>query len=131
ANCGPVADGCGGTVQCIPPGDGSASCPAGQSCGGGGTPSVCGGGPACVPKTCADPSIASLCGQQADGCGGVVAAPCVTCTGVQTCGGGGVANQCGGTAACVALTQAQACALPDGGAMNCGGMADGCGNFLG
>jgi hypothetical protein len=34
-NCGPVGDGCGGLLQC-------GSCPAGQICGGGGTPSVCG-----------------------------------------------------------------------------------------
>jgi hypothetical protein len=36
ANCGPVADGCGGLLDCGP-------CPAGQSCGGGGVPSQCGG----------------------------------------------------------------------------------------
>ena len=35
ANCGPVGDGCGALLQC-------GTCPTGQSCGGGGTPSVCG-----------------------------------------------------------------------------------------
>jgi hypothetical protein len=34
-NCGPAGDGCGGLLQC-------GSCPSGQICGGGGTPSVCG-----------------------------------------------------------------------------------------
>jgi hypothetical protein len=124
ATCGQVADGCGGlTAVC-------GTCSGGDSCGGGGVPSQCGGAVACVPKTCADPSISALCGQQADGCGGVVATPCVTCNAPQTCGGGGTPNQCGGTAACVPFTTSQACALPDGGAMNCGVMADGCGNLL-
>src|SRR5262245_37792674 len=45
ANCGPIADGCGGILDC-------GMCPMGQSCGGGGTPSVC-GSPPCTPKTCA------------------------------------------------------------------------------
>jgi hypothetical protein len=98
ATCGQVADGCGGlTAVC-------GTCSGGDSCGGGGVPSQCGGAVACVPKTCADPSISALCGQQADGCGGVVATPCVTCNAPQTCGGGGTPNQCGGTAACVPFT---------------------------
>jgi hypothetical protein len=37
ANCGPVADGCGGLLDC-------GVCNNGDTCGGGGTPSVCGGG---------------------------------------------------------------------------------------
>jgi hypothetical protein len=37
ANCGKVADGCGGLLDC-------GSCPTGQTCGGGGTANVCGGG---------------------------------------------------------------------------------------
>lgn len=37
AQCGDVADGCGGIVHCPP-------CLAPQTCGGGGTPNVCGGG---------------------------------------------------------------------------------------
>ncbi|MCC6522927.1 MAG: hypothetical protein IT373_09720 [Polyangiaceae bacterium] len=34
-NCGPAGDGCGGTLDC-------GTCPAPQTCGGGGTPGVCG-----------------------------------------------------------------------------------------
>src|SRR5262249_25522951 len=44
--CGMVGDGCGGMLDC------GSSCPAGQTCGGGGTPNVC--GPNCTPKTCMD-----------------------------------------------------------------------------
>jgi hypothetical protein len=124
-SCGQGTDGCGNII----PSCGTCTAP-GESCGGGGVPSQCGGGAACVPKTCADPSIANLCGQQADGCGGVVATPCVTCNAPQTCGGGGTPNECGGSAACVPLTTSQACVLPDGGTMNCGVMADGCGDLL-
>ena len=123
ANCGPVADGCGNIIQC-------GTCASGQSCGGGGTPSVCGGGPVCVPKTCSDPSVSSLCGQQPDGCGGLIAAPCVTCTGQETCGGGGTANKCGGAAACIPTTAAKACLTANGIPMNCGSMPDGCGNLI-
>jgi hypothetical protein len=84
-----------------------------------------------VPKTCADPSVATLCGQQSDGCGGLIAAPCVTCTGTQTCGGGGTPNQCGGAAGCVPATAAALCVAPDGGlAPNCGVFADGCGGTV-
>ena len=36
-NCGMVSDGCGGTLDC-------GTCSGGQTCGGGGTPNVCGGG---------------------------------------------------------------------------------------
>ena len=125
ANCGPVADGCGGIIQSC--GD----CGLGASCGGGGTPSVCGGGPVCVPKTCADPSVATLCGQQSDGCGGLIAQPCVPCTGLTTCGGGGTANACGGTKACVPLTPTAACIVPlTTTPMNCGTMGDGCGGSV-
>jgi hypothetical protein len=37
ANCGQVADGCGGVLSC-------GNCIAPQTCGGGGTANVCGGG---------------------------------------------------------------------------------------
>ena len=126
ANCGPVADGCGGLLAC-------GVCGTGESCGGGGTPSVCGGAVTCTPKTCADPSVATLCGQQADGCGGLIPAPCVTCTGTTTCGGGspGTPNVCGGTAACIPTTATAACVVPGTAKpMNCGVMADGCGALV-
>src|SRR5262245_14213122 len=68
-NCGPVADGCLGIVQC-------GTCPTGTICGGSGQPSVC-GAPPCSPKTCADQDIA--CGPAGDGCGQLL--DCGTCTG--------------------------------------------------
>jgi hypothetical protein len=37
-NCGTISDGCGSTINC------GSSCSSGQSCGGGGTPNVCGSG---------------------------------------------------------------------------------------
>ncbi|MGZ3423202.1 MAG: hypothetical protein ACXWUG_30845, partial [Polyangiales bacterium] len=54
ANCGPVADGCGGILDC-------GKCTAPEACGGGGKANVCGGGGGpCVPKTCAD--VGADCG---------------------------------------------------------------------
>src|SRR5438067_1774060 len=67
------------------------------TCGGGGTPSVCGhggmpdGGTGCVPRTCA--AARANCGPVADGCGGAL--DCGTCSGLDTCGGGGVPSVCG------------------------------------
>ncbi len=116
ANCGPVADGCGGLLQC---GD----CPAPSTCGGGGgLPSVCGGTAACIPATCT--TLHVNCGEQGDGCGGTF--DCGKCTAPETCGGGGdagAASVCGGSAACIPIT-----ACPAG--MNCGAVADGCGNLV-
>jgi len=131
ANCGPVSDGCGGlTADC-------GTCAAGQVCGGGGTPSVCGttvgDGGGCVARTCADyPGV--NCGVQADGCGGLTAS-CGTCMAPESCGGGGVANKCGVTfvpadggkldgGKCVPKT----CADYPG--ANCGYVADGCGEVV-
>ncbi len=123
ANCGPVADLCNGILQC-------GSCGTGESCGGGGTHNVCGGLPPCVPKTCSDPSLANRCGPQLDGCGNVLPAPCVTCTGKETCGGGadggGTPNVCGGSSACIPFTAATACVSASGGAITCGVVGDGC-----
>ena len=87
-NCGPVADGCGGLLQC-------GTCPGGQVCGLQ-TPNVCrgtlsDGGIACTPRTCA--FYGATCGQLGDGCGGLTA-PCGTCTSPQFCGGGGF-SKCG------------------------------------
>src|SRR4051812_38824080 len=42
ANCGPIGDGCEGLIDC-------GTCTAPQTCGGGGTPSVCGGMMGCIP----------------------------------------------------------------------------------
>jgi hypothetical protein len=115
--CGVQGDGCGGqTANC-------GSCTAPQTCGGGGTPGVCGYPDAgtCTPKTCAN--FPGTCGVQGDGCGGLTA-NCGTCTPPATCGGGGVPNQCG---------------YPDGGNCKpktcanfpgtCGQQGDGCGGL--
>jgi len=56
-DCGPSDDGCGGPLDC-------GSCPVNETCGGDGTPGVCGG---CVPKTCAGEAV--NCGLLDDGCG--------------------------------------------------------------
>jgi hypothetical protein len=49
-------------------------------------------GGACFSETCGD--LGLQCGYVGDGCGNVL--DCGTCTGAETCGGGGVANMCGG-----------------------------------
>ncbi|MBI5508202.1 MAG: FG-GAP repeat protein, partial [Deltaproteobacteria bacterium] len=82
-------DGCGGTC--------TGTCQSPETCGGGGTPNVCGCTLSCTGK----------CGG-ADGCGGTCADTCVS---PETCGGGGTSNVCGCTLSCTG---------------KCGG-ADGCG----
>jgi hypothetical protein len=110
-DCGPVADGCGGLVDC-------GKCAAGFACGVGGKPNVCAPtSTSCVKKTCAD--YPGTCGVQADGCGGLTAS-CGTCTAPETCGGGGVASKCGGAPPCTPKT----CADFPG---SCGVQSDGCG----
>jgi hypothetical protein len=63
-NCGSVPNGCGTNIAC------GAACAAPQTCGGGGLTNVCG----CSPLTCDN----FVCGQHADGCGGVLS--CGSCT---------------------------------------------------
>jgi hypothetical protein len=82
-NCGMTQNNCGQTVTCQPN-----SCIAPQTCGGGGTPNVCGcsdNGMACLNKDCG--SVTNNCGVMVS-CGPACVAP-------QTCGGGGTANVCG------------------------------------
>ena len=110
--CGPVADGCGGLLDC------GSTCPVNTSCGGGGTPSVC--GTSCVPLTCA--SLGFNCGSNGDGCGGTLT--CGTCANGDTCGGGGSPSICGNTSVCTPTT----CAALG---YNCGAAGDGCGGTLG
>ena len=111
-DCGPIADGCGGLLDCSPPA--WPACPAGQSCGGGNVPSVC-GAPPCVKKTCGTQN----CGFIADGCGGSVScwpappAPPV-CGPGESCGGALVANTCGTPPGCTGLCQQQV-TCPGGG----------------
>jgi hypothetical protein len=119
ASCGPVGDGCGGLIA-----GGCGTCPAGQTCGGGGTPSVC-GAPACMGLTCAAQGI--VCGPAGDGCGGLIAS-CGSCPPGDTCGGGGVPGQCGHTLSCMPVdcaTQGIACGPAGDG---CGGLIASCGS---
>jgi hypothetical protein len=109
ASCGQIGDGCGGVLNC-------GTCPAGQSCGGGGIPNVCGG---CTATTCT--ALGANCGQQGDGCGGIL--NCGTCTAPATCGGGGTPNVCGSPPVCV---PAKTCPAGD----NCGYVSDGCGGVV-
>ena len=61
ANCGTVPDGCGDEVTCGP-----ATCQGvGQSCGGGGTPNICGGTAICLQTTGCDQGT---CGPAGSGC---------------------------------------------------------------
>jgi hypothetical protein len=120
ANCGTQGNGCGGTLNC-------GLCSAPQFCGGDGS-NRCGlggtdGGSQCVPRTCA--SLGATCGQQGDGCGGIL--DCGSCTAPAYCGGNG-ANKCGlggndGGTTCVPRTCAQLGA-------ECGQQGDGCGGTL-
>ena len=140
-NCGCVSNGCGGTLTC-------GTCAAPQTCGGGGTPNVCG----CAPiTTCPAPDN---CGTIPDGCGGTLS--CGTCTAPTVCGGnvcgctpitscpagdncGTVPNGCGGTLSCGTCTAPQTCtgnvcgctpitSCPAGD--NCGTVPNGCGGTL-
>jgi hypothetical protein len=101
ATCGPIGDGCGGTIDC-------GSCTAPQTCGGGGTLFQCGGDSttACTPRSCAD--AGANCGVVADGCGGLTAS-CGTCPTGQTCGGSGTPNVCGGPPCTGLCNQVNAC----------------------
>ncbi|MGZ5967308.1 MAG: tryptophan synthase alpha chain, partial [Polyangiales bacterium] len=101
--CGLSGDGCGGTQDCgtCPTPDAGSGCtpltcggrcgPQGDGCGGILTCPACDGG-TCIPTTCA--KAGADCGNYPDGCGGLL--NCGTCTAPATCGGGGVANKCGG-----------------------------------
>jgi hypothetical protein len=81
--CGMSGDGCGNLIDC-------GACPNELTCGGGGTPGVC-GKPACTPTTCA--TAGANCGTIGDGCGGTL--DCGTCTPPATCGGSGMPFKCG------------------------------------
>jgi hypothetical protein len=87
-SCGPAGDGCGNQLNC-------GTCSGNATCGGGGTPGVC-GAPVCTPLTCATQHVA--CGPAGDGCGNTLS--CGSCASPQTCGGGGMPGQCGCTGLC-------------------------------
>jgi hypothetical protein len=108
-NCGQVADGCGGLLTC-------GTCTAPDTCGGGGTPNVCGN--SCTYTTCGEQG--ANCGQVADGCGGVLS--CGPCTAPDKCGGGGTANICG-VPSCIPRSCQSVGAT-------CGAISDGCGGVV-
>jgi hypothetical protein len=114
--CGPAGDGCGNMLNCGP-------CTPPQTCGGGGVPDQCGStdGGSCTPQTCAQQNIG--CGPAGDGCGNML--DCGPCTPPQTCGGGGVPNQCGfiDGGSCMPKTCQQQ-------NVQCGPAPDGCGHLL-
>ena len=110
-SCGPAGDGCGNLIASC------GTCTGTQTCGGGGSPGVCGSS-ACVPGTCASEGF--NCGEQGDGCGGTLS--CGTCTAPEDCGGGGTPGVCGGLA-CQPTTCANL-------GFNCGPAGDGCGGLL-
>ncbi|HUB06768.1 MAG TPA: hypothetical protein VMB50_07200 [Myxococcales bacterium] len=108
-DCGPTGDGCGNVIQC-------GACDAG-SCGGGGTPGVC-GSLACQPRSCQEQGLD--CGPAGDGCGGSL--DCGGCD-AGTCGGNGVPGVCGTGVRCQPLTCAQQ-------GLSCGPAGDGCGHEI-
>jgi len=121
--CGQTGNGCGGMLDC-------GTCTAPETCGGGGTFSVCGGLGPCTPKTCA--GLGANCGPEGDGCGNLL--QCGTCSSPDICGGGGQPSACGTNGAphpdggldggpCVPKT----CASQN---VSCGPAGDGCGNVL-
>lgn len=112
--CGQQSDGCGGlTANC--------TCPSGQTCGGSGSPGMCGVA-TCVPTTCAGYPTGT-CGQQSDGCGGLTP-DCNPCPMGQTCGGGGVSGQCGAPPGSMCTPQ------PCPASVMCGPSSDGCGGIV-
>jgi hypothetical protein len=120
AECGLIGNGCGGTIDC-------GGCAVGELCGLD-TPQICGTVPVCQPLSDAV-ACDGKCGIASNGCGSEVAGGVVDCDaafpcpGGETCGGGGVPNECGsGGAACQPNLQATACS-----GRVCGAASDGCG----
>ncbi len=89
AQCGPIPDGCGGTIDC-------GYCDDGLLCGTGDNRGECidpSEASPCEPLTCDDyPEV--NCGQMSDGCGGLTDS-CGECTAPEICGGGALPNVCG------------------------------------
>ena len=120
--CGNQSDGCGGAYTCDASNGGQVCNAAiGETCGGGGVASSC-GKPACVPKTqavaCPGDGTNKSCGQQPDGCGGLV--DCGGCATDQQCGLV-TASICGTVPSCQPVAVASACSG------KCGMVPDGCG----
>ncbi|MBX3231161.1 MAG: hypothetical protein KIT84_09490 [Labilithrix sp.] len=132
--CGQAGDGCGGLLNC-------GGCGPDEQCGGPGRPSQCvtitatsPDGGTCIRKTAADFPLDDArypwCGDQSDGCGGVVSFPSTCADPTHFCGGRGP-SRCGppGGGECTPRTCAfyppTACGMqPDG----CGGVIGPCGS---
>jgi len=103
-NCGDATqvDSCGEsrTISC-------GSCDLPETCGGGGEPGVCGAS-ACTPESDAElcTALGKNCSEisATDRCGAHRTVDCGTCSGDETCGGGGVDNVCGEPGPCVPST---------------------------
>ncbi|HET9956778.1 MAG TPA: hypothetical protein VFQ61_19920 [Polyangiaceae bacterium] len=121
--CGVIGNGCGGIIDCDAEKGG---CAAGQGCGVA-EPGKCGELPTCEPFTAAE-ACAGKCGLVSNGCGNDVDGGLIDCSAMfpcpngQTCGGGGVPNQCGTSAnSCQPVAKTQACE-----GIECGAVGDGC-----
>ncbi len=106
--CGRIGDGCGGVLEC------GNSCGEGESCGGAGTPNVCGKpvDPTCKPSACEQPG-GRLCGRVGDGCGRAL--ECSECPMGASCGAV-TPNVCGagGRSACGNLCNQQVACVGGG-----------------
>jgi hypothetical protein len=96
-NCNTIKDSCGYMYNC-------GTCPANETCGGGGTPNVC-ANTGCIPKTCA--AQHKDCGVIDDGCGGKV--ECGNC-GSPTYACNSATNRCEKTGQCA--MEGQYCQVP-------------------
>ncbi len=110
AECGPVDDGCGGTLDC-------GQCVGGLVCGIN-SPNLCDTAP-CTPIPSFE-ACPNKCGELPDGCGGSVF--CGACSAGTTCGAG-VPNVCG-TGPCIPADPAMACAG------KCGTVSDQCAGVI-
>lgn len=123
ATCGKIGNGCGGLIDCDVE---TGGCEASELCGIE-MPNRCSTPPTCTP-TSPQVACANTCGQVANGCGELI--NCETegfgCPNGQTCGGAGVAGQCGteGTQTCTPFVAATVCAG------KCGSVSDGCGDVI-
>jgi hypothetical protein len=122
AQCGVIGNGCGGTIDC-------GGCPTGELCGNDpARPQQCAPYDACEPIA-PEVACAGKCGVVGDGCGSTY--NCETeelgCSGTETCGGGGVAFECGegDDYSCQPIDDAVACQ-----GRQCGYVADGCGTAI-
>ncbi len=110
--CGVISDNCEGTIDCGDP------CTMGTTCGGGGTPHLCG----CPTEVSCG---VRNCGTIPDGCGGAE-----TCGGAcpmgQSCGGGNGGNKMANVCAAGMACMPQVCHVGN----DCGLISDGCSAVL-